>query len=326
MSSDHKAAPRQRHWCFTSFLPNLNLLNNVFHNMKYIRYCIYQQEKCLTTQRKHWQGYVEFYDPMRLGQCKKYLGEAHLEPRRGTRTDAREYCRKKDTAIVNTLVELGEWRKDVNNKRKLDVMLKTDMSLDEFIEEAPEYFVCYHRGLIALYNHRAKKKARIFRSVVVTVLYGVTGCGKTTKATEGDDWFIMPSGKGLWFDHYDREKTLIIDDFYGGIKYHILLRLLDGHCQQVPYKGGFVYAFWTNVIITSNKHPNLWYKMGLTAALERRLTTNGSTITEMLIDEPEDRGLPRRGAVRPVRVADRVRVSVPRYNFVDLTEEKFSVK
>ncbi len=261
--------PKKRHWCFTSYLEVLP----VTFDKNIVRYCIYQREVCPETKKEHFQGYIEFFDGKRLLQVKSVLGECHLEPRFGSRTEAREYCRKKASAIAGSQFEFGEWREDSTRKRKLCDMLRTDMSLKELIQETPHLYVLYHRGLEKLYARRKEEYARRFRKVTVDVLIGDTGCGKTKRATAGIDWFIMPCSEKLWFDGYRGQKTLIIDDFYGGIKYAFLLRILDGHSLQLPVKGGFVWALWNKVIITSNAEPNLWYKMGLTPALNRRLSS-----------------------------------------------------
>ncbi len=272
-----KAGPRKRHWCFISFLDSLPDT----YDKKVVRYVIYQREVCPESKKQHFQGYIEFYDNTRVGQAKAVLGECHLECRRGSRTEAREYCRKVETAVPDSQFEFGDWREDISRKRKLSDMLKTDMTLDDLIAEAPHLYVMYYRGLHKLYSRRLAKAAKVFREVTVTVLIGPTGCGKTKKATSGDDWYIIPCSEKTWFDNYEGEKTLVIDDFYGGIKYSSLLRILDGHCLQVPFKGGFVYAFWTKVIITSNAEPSTWYKFGYPEALERRLTEDGSKIVYM---------------------------------------------
>lgn len=260
---------KKSHWCFTSYEEKLPI---EFDESK-VRYVIYQQETCPETKRTHWQGYIEFFDTVRHGQVKAVVGECHLEFRRGSRTDAREYCRKQESAIPGTQFEYGEWRQDVNRKRKLSDILKTDMSLADVIEETPHFYVMYHRGLKALYSYRQKKQAKTWRDVSVVAYVGATGTGKTRKATEGTDWYILPQSNRLWLDGYEGESTLIIDDFYGGMKYSTLLRVLDGHALQLEVKGGFVYAMWTKVIITSNDHPRLWYKKGFTPALQRRITT-----------------------------------------------------
>ncbi len=267
--SGRSRGPRKRHWCFTSFL---EVLPTVF-DKDIVRYCCYQSEVCAETKRPHFQGYIEFFDNKRVGQVKAVLGECHLEFRRGSRTQARQYCLKEDTAVIGTKVEFGEWRQDVTRKRKLCDMLKTDITLDDLIEESPHHYVMYYKGLEKLYSLRAAKKAKVFRNVVVDVYIGDTGTGKTRRAIAHDDHYLMPAfDTRVWFDGYRGEKVLIIDDFYGNIKYGTFLRMLDGHELQMEVKGSYIWAQWTKVIITSNVGPDKWYKKGLTPALSRRIT------------------------------------------------------
>ncbi len=269
--------PRKRHWCFTSFLDGLP----VEFGVNVVRYLIYQHEECPETKKRHIQGYVEFFDNKRIGQVKAVLGECHLEFRRGSRTEARDYCRKTETAIAGTQIEFGEWREDVSRKRSLLDMLRADITVDQLIEEAPDVYVRYHRGIHKLYGHKLAKKAKNWRPVVITTLIGATGVGKTRRAVLDPDHFFLPCSKNLWFDGYTDQKCLILDDFYGNIKYALFLRIIDGHELQVEIKGGYRWALWTRVIITSNNEPHTWYKFGLLPALERRLTTKGSTIVHM---------------------------------------------
>ncbi len=263
-----KRSVKRNHWCFTSYLDKLP----ESYDAKIVRYIVYQREICPESKREHWQGYIEFYDQKRIGELKKLMGELHGEARKGSRTAAREYCMKKDTAIFNTIFEFGTWREEANRKRKLSDILLSNISLDDLIAETPHYYVMYSRGLERLFARKAAKTARVFRHVEVTVLVGSTGSGKTRRATRGPSWYIMPIGDALWFDGYQGESTLVLDDFYGTIKYSYLLRILDGHCLPIPIKGGFLYAAWTKVIITSNVGPANWYKQGYTPALRRRIT------------------------------------------------------
>ncbi len=262
--------PRKCHWCFTSFL---DVLPTIFDD-NIVRYCGYQREISPETKTPHFQGYIEFYDPKRVGQVKAVLGECHLEVRQGSRSEARAYCFKEDSAVKSTQVEFGEWRQDINRKRKLSDLLRTDITLDQLIEEVPHEYVRYHRGLEKLFALHAAKKAKVFRKVIVDVYIGPTGSGKTRKAIAHPDHYLMPASgsSALWFDGYRGESVLIIDDFYGNIKYGTFLRMLDGHELQMPIKGGFVWSQWTHVIITSNQEPRNWYVKGLTPALSRRIT------------------------------------------------------
>lgn len=263
--------PRKRHWCFTSFDEKFNPL----FDDKFVRYCIFQEEKCADTGRRHYQGYIEFFDNVRRSVVVSVVGAGtHVEVRKGSRTEAREYCRKKDTSIPNTQVEFGTWRADVSRKRKLCDMLHDKISLDELIEESPVDYVRYHRGLEKLFSYRASKLAKLPRKDLQVIVYwGPTGTGKTWRAMQEPDHYRLPfSKKTTWFDGYTTEKCLIIDDYLGNIAYPWFLQLIDIYEMQVPFKGGFVWGQWTKIIITSNKHPRDWYPdRGFTAPLQRRI-------------------------------------------------------
>ncbi len=260
--------PNQRHWCFTSYLDVLP----VQFNKDIVRYCCYQREICPETKREHFQGYIEFFDCKRMGQVKSVLGQCHLEARRGSRNKARAYCRKVESAMHGTQVEFGLWREDLSRKRKLCDMLRSDMSLKQLIVEDPLAFVRYYRGLGKLFEIRSRDAAKEPRKVTVICFIGPTGSGKTRRAVEEPDHFIMPLSDKMWFDGYAGETCLIIDDFDGGILYRHFLRILDRYELQVPIKGGFVWARWTKVIITSNLEPDAWYpKEGFSAPLRRRI-------------------------------------------------------
>ncbi len=264
---------RKRHWCFTSFLDSLPTT----FNEDIVRYVIYQREVCPESEdhKKHFQGYIEFFDNVRIGQVKKVLGECHLEPRRGSRTEARNYCRKEESAIPDTQFSWGVWRDDLARKRSLHDMLMDKITIDELIEIRPVDYIRYYRGLERLQAKRQRLLAKEFRFLNVEVYIGKTGCGKSRRAIEENpDHYKLPTSSGTtWCDGYNGEKCLIIDDFYGGIKYSLLLNILDGYELQMQIKGGYVWAGWTKVVITSNHEPDTWYSMGLTPALRRRITT-----------------------------------------------------
>ncbi len=257
-----------RHWCFTSYMEVMPFV----YDAAVVRYCCFQREICAESKRPHWQGYVELYDCHRVGGLLKMFGNAHFEPRKGTRCDARAYCCKKETSVKDTFVEFGIWRSNPCSKLKLVDLLKSKISLPALIELAPDVFVRYHRGLEKLFSLRVEEKAKAFRKMEVLCFIGPTGSGKTKRACEERSHFIMPLSDKLWFDGYKDEECLIIDDFYGCIGHSQLLRILDGHELQLPVKGGFIWAMWTKVIITSNSEPASWYGNCLSSALARRIT------------------------------------------------------
>ena len=271
-----KRGPRKTHWLFTSYVKDFE----VKFNAKTMRFICGQLERCPTTGKLHTQGYVEFYDQKRIGQVQTAIGDpgAHCEARLGSRTAAREYCRKtKSRVIPGVQFQYGVWREDVNRKRTLYDLLKADMTINQLIDDSPQYFVRYHRGLLALQARRQKVQAKEWRQLEIIVLIGPTGTGKTRKATEDStDYYKLSSVSPLWFDGYEGEKTLIFDDFYGGLNYEKLLQLLDGYICNVPIKGGFVWARWTKVYFTSNADIDDWKfcpQVFDLSALRRRITS-----------------------------------------------------
>lgn len=273
------AAPRTRRYrnvCFTSFRPRewkdtLDLAE--------FKYLVMQREVSPTTQREHWQGYAEFPDKRSFTYLKDLFGDdCHMEARRGTARQASLYCQKPETAVPGTLFEHGEIsnpgkRTDISEAVKMIEEKKTD---SEIISQFPSTYVRYTRGLTAVRHALNRAAIPQWRTVETLVLYGPTGTGKTRAAYEIDPSLFnlpLPANNALWFDGYDNQSTLLLDDFYGWVKHAFLLRILDGHPLDVPYKGGFAPAAWTRVIITSNKEPALWYeKHGLKPELIRRLT------------------------------------------------------
>lgn len=61
-------------------------------------YSVYQWEICPTTGKRHAQGFSQFKNPRAItGIIKKFLPGANLAPRRGTATQASNYCKKPES-------------------------------------------------------------------------------------------------------------------------------------------------------------------------------------------------------------------------------------
>lgn len=256
-----------------------------------IRYVIYQKEKCPTTGREHFQGYIEVSKPHRFRWFKDVLNDqaAHLEKRRGTRDQARDYCRKDDTRISEP-IEYGKWISGAGHRSDLDAvsdMIKDGASIKEVAEEVPSTFIKYSKGIKALKSIFDNNKR--MRPQEVICLIGQAGTGKTRYVYDheniDDVYKLDHDNNNVWFDGYEGEHILLIDDFYGWIRYGWLLNILDRYPLRLPVKGGHTYANWDKVYITSNKPPKDWYEVGFTDALERRLNK-----IILLKDDPAERG------------------------------------
>jgi len=250
----------------------------IFNGVDSVRCAVWQLECCPETAKLHLQGYVEFSSSLRMAAVKCILGNTvHLEGRKGSRNQAIEYC-KKDASRLAGPWEFGDLN-SVNPGRRTDLhdladAISSGAGRREVVDNYGHLYIRYSRGVENLLSIRAQYQVPEWRELTTVVYYGQAGTGKTRRAVEANpgDYFILQSGDRVWFDGYEGEGTLIIDDFYGWIRYGLLLSILDGYKLRLEVKGGFTYANWTKVYITSNDAPSQWYQKGLTDALKRRLT------------------------------------------------------
>lgn len=231
----------------------------------------------------HIQGYIQFSCVKRLTALKKISAAAHWEIRRGTHAQARDYA-KKEESRVNGPWELGG-EKDSQGKRNdleaIGAMVKAKKTNFEIVEEvgASASKFAKHIGFLR-FTYTEADSDRQLQGVRVLVLYGATGTGKTYAAVNyiagNKDYYICEapshSTSKVWFDGYEGQRTLILDDFAGSFcAFRFLLRLLDVYKLKVEVKGGHAWAVWTTVVVTSNIHPSGWYEHQDTAPLQRRI-------------------------------------------------------
>lgn len=252
------------------------------------------QLECPSGGTEHLQGYVELRKRTRFATISGLIPTWHVEARRGTQAQALHYVVKQETRVSGP----WDWGKPRTQGERTDLAvaltaLKSGQRLQDLLmeEETAVTVMRYPKGIAVASTFFTKIRTAAWRNVVVHVVVGSTGMGKSrsvlysAEGTRRPVYIVSPpSGSTLWFDGYMGEKEILIDEFYGWIKYSWLLRLLDGHQVRLPTKGGFDYAEWTTVWITSNKRPEEWYSTGLTPALGRRLATGNYTVDR----EPEE--------------------------------------
>lgn len=249
-----------RNWCFT--------LNNPTEDAPFefsdisMNYLIYQKEAG-ENGTPHFQGYVQLKRGQRLSYMKKINAQCHWEPAKGSPEENKEYCTKEEGRLSEP-VEFGSL--SFQGKRSdlgavVETIRNAKRPLEEVADNHPFEFIKYTKGIKELCNHHLEKKTRgEFRNVDVSVYWGKTGTGKTRKAyEENKDCYILRNEHTTWFDGYNGQETLIIDEFKNWIPITTLLGYLDGYQLRLPIKGSFTYAQWTKVIITSNIDPNEWY-------------------------------------------------------------------
>lgn len=236
---------------------------------------VYQLEQG-DSETLHYQGYVEFTTAKRMSTLKNINGHAHFEVRRGSRQQAIEYCMKEDTRMPNSEPIIIGTLPDFTSSKD-DKKVKTSLAVKALIDEgkddkaiANEYFGYYIQSYRGLTQYRLLlSDERNFKSVV-TVIYGPTGTGKSKWCW---DYLKDPfwKVKGQWWDGYHNQGVVVIDEFYGWLKYDEMLRLLDRYPYKVEVKGGYVQFNSKLIFITSNKQPSEWYNQPDISHLTRRI-------------------------------------------------------
>lgn len=168
---------------------------------------------------------------------------AHIEDMRGSPQQSIDYCTKQDPIPFQkgTLPSPGQ-RTDLENACAEIRSGKTIADLAQLSNSAP-VIVKYYKGLM---QYRSLVATGVGDRIPPRVfwLYGETGTGKTRSAVEfatrqGRYW--MSNGSLRWFDGYQGERTVILDDIRSdACSFDFLLRLLDRYPFRVEYKGGFV--------------------------------------------------------------------------------------
>ncbi len=275
----------------------------------FFRYIIGQWETCPETKKKHFQGYAQMFKRCQgRKQFQRNLGGGKCwhEKARGSSEANVKYCSKeswvgKGNRIEGT--EIFEFGKVVQKKgERTDIeaiqnMLRDGASVKEVADSHFKTWTGRYRAVDRYHQMCLKDKAKAFRHVKVHVLHGQAGANKSRTAEEraeaaGGGFYrpIVNNQGQVWFSNYEGEETLILDDFYGNIKFSYMLRLLDGYRMEIERKGGQTYAMWNKVYITSNTHPDKWWSgfqnipEQAKAGFQRRVTS----ITECFTVKPRE--------------------------------------
>ena len=245
-----------RKWCFTCFKMDTDFAQIFKEYHDIIRFLIIGQEICPKTKKQHWQGYIQMYDPCRLTKIQFiFEDKCHLESQRGNDFQASDYC-KKDKKYISfgTPTKQGA-RTDLENLKKI---INNNASHMECYNEHFSSYLKY-RGYFDKYREcLTRERAKKFRNVEVEILSGPTRSGKTRKYLYNEDGSYNDSAFKIncndldWFDGYEGQEILILDEFKNQVKLTKLLDLLDGHICRLSIKGCHTYALWTKVIITTN--------------------------------------------------------------------------
>lgn len=262
-----------RSWCVTVFNDDW-----VKPSEEQVKYLVVGVEVCPKTGVSHKQIYLELWKKSRMTAVKKILQSktCHCEFRKGTRDEARNYCIK-DGDYEEIGVTWVAGIDQTNNRSDLltkKAMIDAGCSELDLWEEDFEGMTAHYKAMREYKLLREKQNAKRPK-VHVEVFTGASGSGKSHFASKDyPDAYVVSKGNNgnMWFDGYDGEDTIILDDFRGNwCTYEMLLKYLDKYKLRIEVKGGSRWAQWTKVIITSVEHPSQWYRC-YDYQLERRIS------------------------------------------------------
>lgn len=245
-------------WTLYNYEPHLDDLRE--YGKAECDYMVYGFEICPTTGNPHLQGYLYWKNPRAYPNkaLRKLFPGIHDMVANGSAEDNRRYCLKLRPGDVpnERYEEIGI--KPVQGQRtdwaRAITQIQQGSTVPDIIVEQPHIAPCV-RALLTVKQMMVKST---HREINVIVLIGPPGSGKSKWAYDNyPNLFSKPNGD--WWDGYQGETTVLLDDFYGDIKYPLLLKVCDRYPLQVQIKGGFVPANWDTIIITSNEHPDTWY-------------------------------------------------------------------
>lgn len=191
------------------------------------------------------------------------------------------YVQKEDTRVGDSQFSGGIAPVDATKKRRLAEAITTGeiKTEKEAMLQYPNEYLRHSRGVPRMLQLLYPPNKDFMKLDDVIVLWGPTGMGKTRLAREGAkkhgvDFFEKSAGTGQWWDGYNDEPYIIIDEMEGQatIDFRVLLQLTGGYGVTVQNKGGMKYIKPRWVVLTSNKHPDNWYIGVDTAPLKRRIT------------------------------------------------------
>lgn len=204
---------------------------------------------------EHWQVLVIYRRKQSLRGVKEYFPrESHAEL--AYSKAALDYVWKEATRVDGTQFQYGELpfkRNDSKDWEKIWVAAKEGK-----IEEIPaDVRICHYSALRKITSDFARAREMVRQCWIFT---GPTATGKSRRAWEeaGLDAYPKDPRTKFW-DGYQGEKHVVMDEFRGGIDISHLLRWLDRYPLRVEIKGASTISRMECMWITSNLTVDQWW-------------------------------------------------------------------
>ena len=240
---------------------------NYLVTLPHIKYFTFQREIGENTCTEHFQLYIEFDIGKRFKTIKEYFPTAHIESRKGTKTQARDYCQKDETRMDgHNVFEYGDFvesaeRSDLND---ITVMIESGASDRDIQLAYPSQYFRYYKNISQLRQiYLETKFNNVFRELEITYIYGETETGKTRYVMEKYGYtnvYRVTTYDHTAFDHYNGQDVIVFEEFRSSFKIEDMLKYLEGYPLMLPSRYNNKVACYTKVYIITNWGLNEQYK------------------------------------------------------------------
>lgn len=238
------------------------------------KYLVFGREIAPETGTPHLQGFVTFPNPRSCAAVRRLLPRCHWEVAVASAAANRVYCTKSgDFHEAGHLppdggvLEVDRWR-DI-------IRLAEAGSFSAIKDSYPDVYGLRLGSLERIHRRRPQDISDLDGEGVFHVwVVGPTGCGKSRSARDSNPGAYVKDPCTRWWDGYDGEECVIIDDFD---KYQVkqggdMKRWLDRYVFQAEFKGGMQLIRPKKVVVTSQYMPfEIWDDPKTVEAILRRV-------------------------------------------------------
>jgi hypothetical protein len=276
-------SPSARCYCFTVNNPDASSYPQF---NEYLLKCLVYQLEQGESGTPHLQGYIEFTSRRTLSSAKSYPGleRAHLEIRRGSKTDAITYCVKDDGRLDGPW-RFGDLESDSgkrNDLKQVADVVRDGASYDDVFEGYPQIVAKYPRYVEQLFERRRILElpplqtfvprdgwqSELFESLAETPserqvfwFYDATGgTGKSYFAAQYPGSYIITGGKmaDIYYA-YRFERVVFFDwprDAEDRVPYSAIESFKNGYFLSTKYEVKRVRFERPHVVVFSNFMPD----------------------------------------------------------------------
>lgn len=254
LATTSETMAQSKRWCYT-----LNNYSAVEKELMEKIECVYQVIGIEKGENgtPHLQGFIIFKSNKRLSNMKTINKRAHWEPAKGTSEQASTYCKKDGNfkefgRLPMTSSQVAQKGGDAEKKRWDDAK---EMARNGNIDDVPsDIFIKYYRTLKEIRKDYMTKPDDA-DDVTGVWIHGPPGVGKSRKAREEFPGAYLKM-QNKWWDGYQNEEFVILDDFDCKELGHLLKIWADRYSFLAETKGGAIHIRPKKFIITSNYGPH----------------------------------------------------------------------